>query len=132
MHRLLAESPPITVDAAAAELECTHARFFGSQCRLRFRPKLLLRRARFLRTLTRLEEDPQANWVDVLDLGYHDQSHFIRDAHEFLGMAPGDFLRMPTADQRRIDPVAPRDARCPSAGATPAGLTRGRGAQHSR
>ena len=33
--------------------------------------------------------------LEVLDLGYHDQSHFIRDAHEFLGMAPGDFLRMP-------------------------------------
>ena len=47
------------------------------------------------RTLTRLEETPSANWVDVLDIGYHDQSHFIRDSHEFLGMAPGDFLRLP-------------------------------------
>jgi methylphosphotriester-DNA--protein-cysteine methyltransferase len=69
-----------------------------------FRPKLLLRRARFVRTLTRLEEEPEANWVDVLDLGYHDQSHFIRDSHEFLNMAPGDFLRLP----RPINAVSTR------------------------
>ncbi|MEO5493758.1 MAG: helix-turn-helix domain-containing protein [Sphingomonas sp.] len=96
MHRLLAESPPITVDVAAAELGM-HPRAFLRLARsaFGFSPKLLLRRARFLRTLTRLEENPQANWVDVLGLGYHDQSHFIRDAHEFLGMAPGDFLCMP-------------------------------------
>jgi AraC-like DNA-binding protein len=96
MHRLLADAPPILVDAAAAALGM-HPRAFLrlALAAFGFRPKLLLRRARFVRTLTRLEEDPQANWVDVLDIGYHDQSHFIRDAHEFLRMAPGDFLRMP-------------------------------------
>lgn len=96
MHRLLADAPPILVDAAAAKLGL-HPRAFLrlAMAAFGFRPKLLLRRARFLHTLIRLEEDPQANWVDVLDVGYHDQSHFIRDAHEFLGMAPGDFLRMP-------------------------------------
>lgn len=96
MHRLLAEAPPITVDVAAAELGMhPRALLRLALSAFGFRPKLLLRRARFVRTLTRLAEDPQANWVDVLDVGYHDQSHFIRDAHEFLGMAPGDFLRMP-------------------------------------
>lgn len=96
MHRLLAESPPITVDDAAATMGM-HPRAFLrlALAAFGFRPKLLLRRARFLRTLTRLADDPHASWVNVLDLGYHDQSHFIRDAHEFLGMAPGDFLRMP-------------------------------------
>jgi AraC-like DNA-binding protein len=96
MHRLLAEAPPITVDEAAATLGM-HSRAFlrAALAAFGFRPKLLLRRARFVRTLTGLEEHPTSSWVDVLDLGYHDQSHFIRDAHEFLGMAPGDFLRMP-------------------------------------
>lgn len=96
MHRLLAESPPITVDAAAAALGM-HPRAFLrlALSAFGFRPKLLLRRARFVRTLTGLDEKGDASWGDVLDLGYHDQSHFIRDAHEFLGMAPGDFLRMP-------------------------------------
>jgi len=96
MHRLLADAPPITVDAAAADL-AMHPRAFLrlALSAFGFRPKLLLRRARFVRTLTRLAEQGDGNWVNVLDLGYHDQSHFIRDAHEFLGMAPGDFLRMP-------------------------------------
>ncbi|HEX7695144.1 MAG TPA: helix-turn-helix domain-containing protein [Sphingomonas sp.] len=96
MHRLLAEAPPISVNDAAAELGL-HPRAFLrlALAAFGFRPKLLLRRARFLRTLTRLEEEPEATWVDVLDVGYHDQSHFIRDSHEFLGMAPGDFLRLP-------------------------------------
>ena len=96
MHRLLAEAPPISVIAAAAELGMHQRAFLRlALAAFGFRPKLLLRRARFVRTLTRLEEEPEANWVDVLDLGYHDQSHFIRDSHEFLGMAPGDFLRLP-------------------------------------
>ena len=96
MHRLLAEAPPISVNQAAAELGL-HPRAFLrlAMAAFGFRPKLLLRRARFVRTLTRLEEGAHANWLDVLDLGYHDQSHFIRDSHEFLGMAPGDFLRLP-------------------------------------
>lgn len=96
MHRLLAEALPIRVNEAAATLGM-HPRAFLrlALAAFGFRPKLLLRRARFLRTLTRLEEEPEANWVDVLDLGYHDQSHFIRDSHEFLEMAPGDFLRLP-------------------------------------
>ena len=96
MHRLLVEAPPITVDDAAAMLGMHQRAFLRlALAAFGFRPKLLLRRARFVRTLTRIEENQQANWVDVLDIGYHDQSHFIRDAHEFLGMAPGDFLRMP-------------------------------------
>jgi len=96
MHRLLVEAPPISVNEAAAAVGM-HPRGFLrlALASFGFRPKLLLRRARFLRTLTRLEEQPSANWVDVLDIGYHDQSHFIRDSHEFLGMAPGDFLRLP-------------------------------------
>lgn len=96
MHRLLAEAPPISVNDAAAQLGM-HPRAFLrlALSAFGFRPKLLLRRARFVRTLTRLEEEPEANWVDVLDIGYHDQSHFIHDSHEFLGMAPGDFLRLP-------------------------------------
>ena len=96
MHALLAEAPPISVNQAAAELGL-HPRAFLrlALAAFGFRPKLLLRRARFVRTLTKLEEMPEASWLDVLDLGYHDQSHFIRDSHEFLDMAPGDFLRLP-------------------------------------
>ena len=96
MHRLLAEAPPISVNQAAAEVGL-HPRAFLrlAMSAFGFRPKLLLRRARFVRTLTRVEEAPHANWLEMLDLGYHDQSHFIRDSHEFLGMAPGDFLRLP-------------------------------------
>jgi len=96
MHRLLADSPPISVNDAADQLGMHQRAFLRlALSAFGFRPKLLLRRARFVRTLTRLEEQPEANWVDVLDIGYHDQSHFIHDSHEFLDMAPGDFLRLP-------------------------------------
>lgn len=60
-----------------------------------FGPKLLVRRARFLRSLTRLMEQPDTTWSARIESSYYDHSHFNRDAQEFLGMSPGAFLRLP-------------------------------------
>lgn len=63
-------------------------RYFG------FAPKRLLRRSRFLRSLIPLlhaETDP-ARMIIAPD--YVDHSHFIREAHEFLGMTPGQFATL--------------------------------------
>jgi hypothetical protein len=60
-----------------------------------FTPKFLLRRARFLRMLDILMVRPYGEWRDFLDPLYVDQSHFIRDFHSFMGMAPNRYLMLP-------------------------------------
>ena len=60
-----------------------------------FGPKLLVRRARFLRSLMALREAPTESWSSRIESSYYDHSHFNRDAQEFLGLSPGEFLRLP-------------------------------------
>lgn len=59
-----------------------------------FPPKLLLRRARFLRSLHAIRGTKPADRTAAIDPGYTDYSHFVRDSHAFLGMSPGAFLRL--------------------------------------
>lgn len=62
-------------------------RYFG------FPPKTLFIRTRFLRSLVRMmAAGPDADYSKV-GAGYHDASHFLRDADRFLGMTPRRFLR---------------------------------------
>jgi AraC-like DNA-binding protein len=95
MHALLAAGETIGIAEAAATLDL-HPRTFARLAHraFGFAPKRLLRRARFLRSLMVLREPSGAKWSDRIGEGYYDQSHFIRDAHEFLGMAPREFLRL--------------------------------------
>lgn len=65
------------------------ARVFG------FAPKRLLRRQRFLDTLGQVRTQPDAKFIELLDERYFDQSHFIRDFREFMGMAPRAYLARP-------------------------------------
>lgn len=65
------------------------ARVFG------FAPKRLLRRQRFLDTLGQVRTQPDAKFIALLDERYFDQSHFIRDFREFMGMTPREFLARP-------------------------------------
>jgi AraC-like DNA-binding protein len=60
-----------------------------------FGPKLLIRRARFLRSLMALRDAGAKTWASRIETSYYDHSHFNRDAQEFLGMSPGEFLRLP-------------------------------------
>lgn len=57
-----------------------------------FPPKLLLRRARFLRSLHALRAARRGEGAMAIDSSYTDYSHFIRDSHDFLGMSPQAFL----------------------------------------
>ncbi|MFN6935221.1 MAG: helix-turn-helix domain-containing protein [Tsuneonella sp.] len=57
-----------------------------------FSPRLLLRRARFLRSLHALRAASKEERASAIDEAYTDYSHFVRDSHDFLGMSPQAFL----------------------------------------
>lgn len=59
-------------------------------------PKLLLRRARFMRSFVALVVDSQAISYERIDSSYYDLSHFLRDAQTFLGTTPRRFLARET------------------------------------
>ena len=59
-----------------------------------FPPKQLLRRQRFMRSLARFMVDPSLGWIGAMDSLYFDQSQFVRDCHDFLGMAPSEYVAM--------------------------------------
>ncbi len=76
------------LDRPRRNLERLSNRVFG------FSPKKLIRRARFLRSLHALGEDPGRASAVAIDEGYTDYSHFVRDSHAFLGMSPQAFLKL--------------------------------------
>jgi AraC-like DNA-binding protein len=78
----------LSVGRSVRALERLANRAFG------FPPKLLMRRARFLRSLHAVAGVPPAQRSASIDPGYFDYSHFVRDAHEFLGMSPQAFLKL--------------------------------------
>lgn len=61
-----------------------------------FTPKLLLRRARFMRALIEMLRVGRGHWkAVVVAAGYHDQSHFVRDCQLFLDMPMTKFAQRP-------------------------------------
>ncbi|GAA2057020.1 helix-turn-helix domain-containing protein [Polymorphospora rubra] len=68
-------------------------------------PKWILRRYRLHEAAARLAaDDGPANWSEVAaDLGYFDQSHFIRDFAAAVGMTPAAYA---DACRRRVQPVS--------------------------
>ncbi|KQT33567.1 hypothetical protein ASG29_05910 [Sphingomonas sp. Leaf412] len=58
-----------------------------------FTPKLLLRRARFMRALSGVLSQPEDGAALIEAAGYWDRSHFLRDSHLFLGCSVRDFLK---------------------------------------
>lgn len=74
------------VMATERTIERLASRAFG------FAPKFLLRRSRFLRSLHAIFATGRGDGALAIDPGYTDYSHFVREAHAFLGMAPRRFL----------------------------------------
>ena len=60
-----------------------------------FPPKMLLRRQRFMRSLSQFMLDPSLKWIGAIDSHYHDQAQFVRDFHEFMGMTPREYAARP-------------------------------------
>lgn len=86
-----------TITAAADQLGITSAalrrlalRYFG------LAHKVLLRRARLLRSFLRQTGLDGAGRHGEIDPSYFDQAHYLRDAQAFLGTTPRRFLEQPT------------------------------------
>lgn len=62
-----------------------------------FPPKRLLRRQRFLYTLGLIRITPDPRFGTLIDPEYHDQSHFNRDFHDFMGMSATEYAATPRA-----------------------------------
>ena len=76
------------VDMSIRSLERLCKRTFG------FSPKLLMRRQRFLRSLSQFMLDPTMKWLNTLDCQYHDQAHFVRDFKRFMCMSPSTYSKL--------------------------------------
>ncbi|MBX7482372.1 helix-turn-helix domain-containing protein [Qipengyuania sp. 6D47A] len=70
-------------------LERVCLRHFG------FPPRLLLRRQRLMRSLAAFMLEPRANWSEVIDRHYHDQSHFVHEFHAFMRCSPSEYAAKP-------------------------------------
>ena len=93
LQRLL-RSPDITTAGQLADALALSPVQLKRLCRRLFgiAPKALLIRHRLARTLGMLEHRPYTELRQHLDLGYCDQSHFIRDFKTFFGMPPTRYL----------------------------------------
>ncbi|MBV9929470.1 MAG: AraC family transcriptional regulator [Alphaproteobacteria bacterium] len=61
-----------------------------------FTPKVLLRRARFMRALLAALAVERGGWAEAIAAaGYYDHSHFLRDCRLFLDMPLGEFAALP-------------------------------------
>lgn len=95
VHKVLLD-PDLPDVAGMAERVGMHPRTLERLCRraFGFAPKKLLRRQRFMRSLAQFMLDPSMKWIGAIDALYFDQSHFVRDCREFLGMAPSEYAAL--------------------------------------
>lgn len=102
LHRLLVNDHGTSINETAQRL-CLSLRSLNrlSTGAFGFSPKLLLRRSRFLKSLMAAVQAPERALGDVIGDGYFDQSHFVRDARDFLGMPPQKFLERVTPLMRQ-------------------------------
>lgn len=78
-----------TAGLGRRQLERLTKRYFG------FTPKALLRRQRFVRTLSTFVLQRPIQWTEAMDGDYYDQAQFTREFREFMGMTPQQFAAMP-------------------------------------
>src|SRR5829696_1056954 len=83
-----------TVREAAKHLGLSQRRFIQVfKAEVGMTPKLFSRIQRFQQTRTFIQHHPSINWAELaVDLGYFDQSHFIREFLEFSGLSPTDYM----------------------------------------
>ena len=95
IHAQLVEGDHVSVhdlaDACAMSirtLERMCMRYFG------FTPKLLMRRQRFMRSLSTFMLHRGSRWTEAMDAHYHDQAQFTREFREFMTMNPSEYAAL--------------------------------------
>lgn len=96
IHRALVD-PNVANVAAMVEASGLAAYTLERLCRRHFGfpPSLLLRRQRFMRSLSQYMLDPSLTWIGAIDSHYHDQAQFVRDFHRFMNMSPSAYAALP-------------------------------------
>ena len=95
LMEILAADGPTDIASVAARLDMsTHALRRLSVRHFGFPPKMLLLRARFLRSFVRLMMAGGDPDYASIDRSYFDASHFLRDATTFLGTTPRRFMAL--------------------------------------
>lgn len=88
-----------------------------------FSPNVVLRRQRLVRSLASFINEGDVRWSEAIDRHYHDQSHFVREFHQFMGMSPSRYAGlehpimrafMPNRQQVWGTPVRAREASIPA------------------
>lgn len=85
------------------QVERMVARVYGAS------PKYLARKYRTLQAAVRLGLRPDLGWQGAAGTAFYDQSHFIRDFRQFIGMTPGQFVASGTPWLARLT-IAKRSA----------------------
>lgn len=75
-------------ELSVRSLERLCHRFFG------FSPKKLLRRQRFVRSLSAFMLQGEGKWTEAMDAHYHDQAQFSREFATFMGMTPSEYAAL--------------------------------------
>ncbi|MXP30792.1 helix-turn-helix domain-containing protein [Erythrobacter jejuensis] len=60
-----------------------------------FTPNVVLRRQRLIRSLAAFMNEGNSSWSEAIDRHYHDQPHFVREFHYFMGMSPTEYAEQP-------------------------------------
>ena len=101
IHKALMSGEIASVSAFASALGLTERtlqrltpRLFG------FAPKPLLRRQRFLRALDNAIHNPGRPLTRLLEEGYSDQPHFVREFRAFMGLSPSAYFSEPRTMMR--------------------------------
>lgn len=97
LNRLLLDDAIQTVGDLASAVDLpVHSLARLANSRFGFPPKTLLTRTRFLRSLVALKLADSPHDYRLIDEGYSDTSHFLRDSERFLGMTARRFLKLET------------------------------------
>jgi len=81
--------------AAAWELAWSRKRLIDRfQTEIGVPPKTVARLIRFQHALRLIDGQTRPRWSEIVHAcGYYDQSHLIRDFHQFAGCTPGELAR---------------------------------------
>ncbi len=95
VHRALLDQDLKTVSDLAEKADINPRSLARLCCRhFGFAPKTLMRRQRFVRSLSTFMLDSGGKWSGAMDGHYHDQAQFSREFSNFMGMTPSEYAAM--------------------------------------